>query len=265
MSHPVYINNFLRYYRNRRDCGYFFGGHTHPAWEVNVVTSGAMEITYDNTISIVRKNMLMLIESDVFHRNRVLSPEGADMYVYQFVSDNMPRGKAGVYELSDNNFALIKLIEEEAEKNITEKIERSVKVEKFSYQAEKLLEVLLTRLVSDENTVGYETNPDEEIYGKAVTYMKENIARNLCIDEIARECCVSNTRLKNVFNRYTGNGVIAHFSNMKINEAKKLLDKGMPVGEVSEQLGYSSQGYMSLCFKRATGISPLKYKKEKGM
>lgn len=53
----------------------------------------------------------------------------------------------------------------------------------------------------------------------------------------------------------------AYFPHMKIHAAKRMLGEGMSIGETSDRLGYSSQAYMSLCFKKKMGVSPLAYKK----
>ena len=54
---------------------------------------------------------------------------------------------------------------------------------------------------------------------------------------------------------------MSHYSNMKINMAKSMLEEGMSVGEVSNALGYSSQAYLTTVFKKATGITPRNFKK----
>ena len=100
------------------------------------------------------------------------------------------------------------------------------------------------------------------IFNSAVSYMKDNISENLSIAEIAKHCKTNDTNLKTIFRKHTGNGVIAHFFHMKISAAKKLIKEGCSIGETSDILGYSSQGYLTLCFKKETGMTPLEYKKE---
>ncbi|MBQ7036382.1 MAG: helix-turn-helix transcriptional regulator [Clostridia bacterium] len=91
--------------------------------------------------------------------------------------------------------------------------------------------------------------------------MKQNLEKSLTISEIAKHCHVSDTKLKTIFQHFTGTGIISYFSSLKISEAKKLLKSGASVYETSVQLGYSSQAYFSICFKKATGMTPLQYKK----
>ena len=58
---------------------------------------------------------------------------------------------------------------------------------------------------------------------------------------------------------YTGSGVMAHFAQMKLARAKEALKQGKSVRSVSEMLGFSSQAYFSLWFKKAAGLPPKRY------
>lgn len=259
MNSPINVNQIKRYYHYYHKNGYFFGGHTHPSWEVNIVAKGILEITYDDKIITLGENMMMVCEPDIFHRNRVLSDEGTELYVFQFYTDDIPRSNnARIYTL--DNPVFLSILEQEIEKQAESIGNGSCMCKKFSYQAEKLFEILLIRHIYEKEISNYEKNPDEVLYNKAINYMKENINRNICVDEIAHHCGIGSTKLKEMFKNHTGNGVIKHFSDMKINYAKKLLCNGKSVYEVSNILGYSSQAYFSMCFKKNTGITPIKFK-----
>lgn len=254
---------FDSYYHYNHSKDFYFNGHTHASREINVVTRGVLNVTYDDRIITLKKNMLMIYESEVFHRSRVMSSDGVELLVYQFYTDDIPHhNEAQVFQLDENNLALIRIITEEAEKNPTEVQHNLVQANDLNELSVKLLEILLTRLTENKIPVNYEKNPDERLYKKAITFMKKNLYRNICIDDVANYCLVSPSKIKNVFSEFAGSGVITHFSYMKFNEAKRMLREDMPIGVISEKLGYSSQAYFSLCFKKFTGVSPLKYKKE---
>ena len=263
MDDTLRIEEFYKYYHHKKPGDYFFRGHSHSAWEVNVVLSGTLNVTYDDNVIPLEKNMLVIFRNNVFHRNRVLSPEGAEFLVFDFYADNIPKtGGSQVYHLDESNLALVNLICEEAEKNAESNKEAYLRSTNLNYTSEKLLEVLLMRLFEEKGTVITETHPDETIYKNAIIFMKNNLFRNISVGEVARHCNVSPTKLKSIFVKYAGDGIITHFSNMKISEAMSLLSEGMSVGEVSDRLGYSYQAYFSLCFKKHTGESPLAYKRK---
>lgn len=267
MDNPLYINELLRYYRYHHQNDYVFGGHSHTFWEINIVAKGLFEVTYDDTIITLKENMLMIYEADIFHRSRVISSDDAEVFVYHFITEDIPRDKkVRIYELNKNDVNLVNIIAEEAERNAKNIINHSLPAltaDEFNYQTKKLLEILLIRLINDEKIPDLQKHPEEKLYNTAISHMKNNMEKNITIYEIAKNCHTSETQLKTIFKKFTGNGVISHFSHMKINAAKRLLKEGLSVGEVSEILGYSSQAYMSLCFKKETGMTPLQYKKIK--
>lgn len=262
----IISNKFNKYFHYNFTREHYFAGHTHAEWEINVVTSGVLQVTYDDRVVTLEKNMLMIAENNVFHRNRVKSDENVELFVYQFFTDRIPHSdKPRIYELDEKDMALIKIIEEEAEKECMPCTHpEGIKSTNINYQADKLLEILIMRLMERDGSYGRITHPDEKTYRNIVNYMKENVTKNICIEDIARHCHLSPTKIKNVFAKYTGVSIMSHYSNMKINMAKSMLEEGMSVGEVSNALGYSSQAYLTTVFKKATGLSPKNFKKSDG-
>ena len=51
-----------------------------------------------------------------------------------------------------------------------------------------------------------------------------------------------------------------YFADLRIEEAKNLLQNGMGVNEAADALGFSSASYFSRWFKKETGIAPVQYK-----
>ena len=51
------------------------------------------------------------------------------------------------------------------------------------------------------------------------------------------------------------------FSELKIEEAKKLIAQGAPFGEISEKLSFCNKNYFTAVFKEVSGMTPSDYKK----
>lgn len=254
------VSCFEKYFRYQHAGNYVFLGHTHDSWEINVVFSGELEITYNGEVLILREGMLFLCEPNAYHRSRVLSENGVAMTVYQFYARDLPcLGKPRIYQIDEYLRCLIYLISSECERdgvNTGEAISHNTHI---GQTAEQLLHILIKRLIREETHSVYSVDPSAQLFRQAIHYMEENLHRSLCIDEIAHACCASATRIKGVFSTYTGTGVMTHFSAMRIERAKEYLRAGEAVGAVSTKLGFSSQAYFSLCFKKAVGISPKQF------
>lgn len=63
------------------------------------------------------------------------------------------------------------------------------------------------------------------------------------------------------FREYTGETVISYLTKLKINSAKMMLSSSnLTILDIAGRLGYNSQNHFSKNFKKATGVSPSKYR-----
>lgn len=100
---------------------------------------------------------------------------------------------------------------------------------------------------------------------KIKDYVEKNfMMENLNLGQIAKEFHMSPNYICRIFKEQTGSTLMQYISNLKIYQAKKLLvESEMKIGEISNRLGYSSQYYFSIGFKKSTGYSPKEYRKMK--
>lgn len=93
-------------------------------------------------------------------------------------------------------------------------------------------------------------------------YMIKNIDRVLTLQEISSELGISVSSLKRLVNKTYGKSPIAYFTELKMEEAKRLIvDTPLNVTEVAEQLGFSSVHHFSRTFKQKTGTTPTEFEK----
>ncbi len=103
---------------------------------------------------------------------------------------------------------------------------------------------------------------EEETVKSVISYLEENIGKEVHFNEIVKKAGLSSTGLKNLFKSYTGMGVMQYFSCLKIKKAKILLKEGeFNATQIAGILGYDSIHYFSRQFKKIEGISPTEYYK----
>lgn len=99
------------------------------------------------------------------------------------------------------------------------------------------------------------------IIQKARTYIDQNYARDLSLDDVAREVGISPYYFSKLFKEQTGQNFIDYLTRLRIETAKRLLvDPAMSVKEVCLRSGYSNQNYFSRIFKKSTGMTPTEYR-----
>ncbi len=80
------------------------------------------------------------------------------------------------------------------------------------------------------------------------------------IDFLANKSLMSPTKYKQLFTKVFGSSPAVYFHDSKLKEAKDLIEtKQYTVGEVSDQLNYSSASYLARKFTNVYGISPKEY------
>jgi transcriptional regulator GlxA family with amidase domain len=68
--------------------------------------------------------------------------------------------------------------------------------------------------------------------------------------------------LKRRFKAATGSTLIEQLQNLRIEEAKRLLESGhMPVDEISVEVSYEDPSFFRRLFKRRTGLTPSQYRR----
>jgi AraC-like DNA-binding protein len=114
---------------------------------------------------------------------------------------------------------------------------------------------LIAELLSRERR---KAQPDyyQQIVDKTKYLMTQNIYGLISLEEIADELGLSTSRLNEIFKNYTGMTPYQYFIDIKIYEAKMLLEQKTAVKAVAFKLGFKDQYYFSRLFKNKTGVNP---------
>lgn len=106
--------------------------------------------------------------------------------------------------------------------------------------------------------------PRQDIIAEAVHFLKQNIDKNLSVENIAEKFNYSASHFSTLFKKGTGMSPMDYFIQMKIHYACQLLDQSsLKVKEITTKVGYDDPYYFSRLFTRIMGISPNKYKQKK--
>lgn len=95
---------------------------------------------------------------------------------------------------------------------------------------------------------------------KAVIFMKQNISRDLTLQEVAEHVGMNATYFSLLFKEQMELSYIKYLTKLRIERAKALLKEGNKVSAVSEMVGYHSARHFSDVFKKYTGSKPSEFK-----
>ena len=93
-------------------------------------------------------------------------------------------------------------------------------------------------------------------------FIINNLDKEVNLDLLAHVRFTSKFHLLRLFKRYYGQTPKQYLIERRIEKAKELLKKGMPVTEACFDVGFESPCSFSTLFKTRTGRTPAEYKKE---
>ncbi|HVI45072.1 MAG TPA: helix-turn-helix domain-containing protein [Chitinophaga sp.] len=101
----------------------------------------------------------------------------------------------------------------------------------------------------------------DELITRAQSYIEENIDVKISFEKLASDLAVSRRNFDRRFIKATGNTPVEYLQRVKVEAAKKELERGRKtVYEVMSEVGYSDDKAFREVFKRITGLSPLDYR-----
>lgn len=106
------------------------------------------------------------------------------------------------------------------------------------------------------------TESTDPVIDTAITYIQQNIASKLPLEEVASHVHLSKSYFTSLFKEKTGESFRNYVLNLKIEYAKKLLkESDITVSNLSHLLGYEEYRSFNRAFKKSTGKTPSEYHK----
>lgn len=96
---------------------------------------------------------------------------------------------------------------------------------------------------------------------KALAYLDNHFYENCSIGELAEKLNLNRSYLQRIFKEETGQTPAAYLLNLRLRRASELLARtNLPLAEVSDYVGFSSQQYFNHVFRKHRGITPGQYR-----
>lgn len=130
-----------------------------------------------------------------------------------------------------------------------------------SLYAEMLTSALCVRLLQHENECGPARHPSEQIsyraeLRQAVIFIQDNLAADLSLGTLAQKVGLSSYHFAHLFTGAFGIAPHQYVIQARIEWAKALMTRGLPLGDTAHQVGFSDQSHFTRHFKRLVGITP---------
>lgn len=94
---------------------------------------------------------------------------------------------------------------------------------------------------------------------KACAFMEQHYAEHICLEQLCRCAGLSKSALLRAFTRSKGVTPYGYLVNIRVGEARKLLEQGVSPIETALRTGFSDQSHFTNCWSRLIGLSPGAY------
>lgn len=132
-------------------------------------------------------------------------------------------------------------------------------------QLKNLLELLLISLAEPEEGSGRLRGDNGDHYDRSQfeameCYMQANLTQELSLDELCQVCGVSPSQLNRICRSCCGQAPMAHLTDLRIREAKRLIrESALNFTQIAQLSGFGSVHYFSRIFRKKTGRTPSDY------
>lgn len=250
----------------------------HDFWELCYVEEGKISFRSDTAERILRQGEIILIEPNQSH-------------AYYSDKGNKNRAFVVCFESSSQALKSLSGVTFSAAEGLVDCLNRIIQENKHTfYMDEKgllttahtpnfggqqailihleYLLICLIRQLSLEEEEGVVFLKNDKFYAEIsqviIRFFQENIYKKLTLDDICENVNYSRSFLCRTFKEQTGETLFSCFNRLKIEEAKKLLQKtALSAVSISQKLGFSDVKYFSALFKRLVGVSPIAYRTKK--
>ena len=140
---------------------------------------------------------------------------------------------------------------DKSESKITSQIRKKIVLLQFIHELWK------KGFIVENDTTGRNTVEKE-----MVSYIQQNYTGKILLREFGEQFHLSEKYISRYFKEHFHITLSQYVTYLRLEHAKQLLqDTDIPITEVAMQSGYQNVSYFIRSFKKAYGVSPLKYKK----
>lgn len=249
--------------------------HSHSQYEIYYLINGTRKIFLDTSIYTLNKGDLVFIPINTIHRVTYGDDKAHERIALRFDDSCVPDIKKN----QQINVSLKKTFIQSpvihistSSRNYIEGLFNRILAEyelsddfseiNIKNCLQELLIFLIRYNLHKNNKYAPNIDMNDSIMQEAAKFIRANYQKNLSLEDVAGHVNISPTYFSKKFKTATGFGYREYLINIRIQQASRLLlETKMSITEIALECGFNDSNYFGDVFRRAKGISPLKYRK----
>ncbi len=240
--------------------------HIHKSFSIGAIESGVSEFIGKNSKVLLKNNTLVAINPFVLHACNPLNSTARSYYMLYLDKGYCYNLQKSIFKDIDEFLPVNDILIED--RNVVDSYFMLVKTlfskEALILEKEAVIESFCIELFSrycDKKRVVVTGKSQKEEIEIIKNYLKKNLTKNPNLNELAEVAKISKYHLIRTFKKYEGITPHKYLLNLKIEYAKELLSKNMPISFVALEVGLNDQSHLNRIFKQYFACTPKEYKK----
>lgn len=121
--------------------------------------------------------------------------------------------------------------------------------------------LILSSIYAKNKQRGYRNTPGMDTINLAQKYMRENVSKNMSMEDFAEKVGMGYSKYRKLFRQYTGLSPAQYYLRLKMAKAKDYLSNtDYSIKEIAFMLGFDSSSYFIKIFKQHNNATPREFR-----
>lgn len=274
-SNDGYLNEDFRLFHLKDSSGQEKDFHFHEFDKIVILISGKVYYTVEGTTYKLEPWDILLVRHHMIHKAAIdLSVPYERIIIYldsAYVERFAPEaGLMDCFAAAEKRRYCLMRPDAGGVERLKEALERLEKTQGDELFGAQLLRgtmlvqllVLINRIALSDNSREKNTSESGGKIAPALSYINENLTRELSIDDMAAMCYMSRYYFMRLFKTQTGCTVHNYIRQKRLVLAARLIREGMSASAAAAECGFSDYSAFHRAFTKTFRVSPGKIKKQ---
>ncbi len=128
-------------------------------------------------------------------------------------------------------------------------------------EKDSLCTAAFSRLLDEHALLGrgIRAGNEDRAVARAKEFLDANLADKLSLEQVAGAAGLSRYHFLRVFKRAVGLSPHQYRTQRRVELARTLLKRGLPIVQVAQECGFTDQAHFTHVFRKTTGVTPCQY------